>query len=158
MKKAEFIDQLANDPRLGSKKAATAAVEAVLDGISTALTRGEDVGFTGFGKFSVSMRNPRKGGVEGALLQPRGGAGGAGELGSTTNRSPLRPSSASGEGAAFVSVRKTGAAVVALGRALRKPPNDPNSNAAPPGAACCGSAPRCRSARASCPPLLHRDH
>lgn len=61
MKKAEFIDQLANDPRLGDKKAASNAVDAVLDGISSALTRGEAVNFTGFGKFSVSMRNPRKG-------------------------------------------------------------------------------------------------
>lgn len=61
MKKAEFIDQLANDPRLGDKKAASNAVDAVLDGISSALRRGEAVNFTGFGKFSVSMRNPRKG-------------------------------------------------------------------------------------------------
>jgi DNA-binding protein HU-beta len=59
--KAEFVDRLARDDRVGSKKQAGQAVEAVLDTISDALARGEDVNFTGFGKFSVAERGPRQG-------------------------------------------------------------------------------------------------
>jgi DNA-binding protein HU-beta len=59
--KAEFIDRVSNDDRIDSKKAATDAVEAVLDGIVGALKSGEDVNFTGFGKFSVNERGPRQG-------------------------------------------------------------------------------------------------
>jgi DNA-binding protein HU-beta len=59
MTKAEFVDQLAS--RMGSKREAADAVEAVLDGIASALGRGEDVNFTGFGKFHVSERGPRQG-------------------------------------------------------------------------------------------------
>lgn len=61
MTKAEFVDRLARDDRVGSKKQAGQAVEAVLDTISDALARGEDVNFTGFGKFSVAERGPRQG-------------------------------------------------------------------------------------------------
>ena len=61
MTKAEFIDRVSNDDRIDSKKAATDAVEAVLDGIVGALKSGEDVNFTGFGKFSVNERGPRQG-------------------------------------------------------------------------------------------------
>jgi len=57
--KSDFVDQVAG--KLGSKKEASEAVEAVLDGISDALARGEDVNFTGFGKFSVNERGPRQG-------------------------------------------------------------------------------------------------
>jgi DNA-binding protein HU-beta len=59
--KAEFVDRLARDSRLGSKKQAAEAVEAVLDGISDALSDGNPVNFTGFGKFSVAERGPRQG-------------------------------------------------------------------------------------------------
>jgi DNA-binding protein HU-beta len=59
MTKADFIDRVAG--RLGSKKEASEAVETVLDGISDALAGGEDVNFTGFGKFHVSERGPRQG-------------------------------------------------------------------------------------------------
>jgi len=59
--KAEFVDQLASDERIDSKKAASEAVEAVLDTISSALARGESVSFTGFGKFSVAERGQRQG-------------------------------------------------------------------------------------------------
>ena len=38
MTKAEFLDQLAGDDRLGSKKAASDAVDAVLDAITDALS------------------------------------------------------------------------------------------------------------------------
>jgi len=47
--KAEFLDQLASDERLGSKKAASDAVDAVLEAIAGALSSGEEVAFTGFG-------------------------------------------------------------------------------------------------------------
>jgi DNA-binding protein HU-beta len=59
--KAEFLDQLANDERLGSKKAASDAVDAVLETIVGALSNGEEVAFTGFGKFHVAERGPRQG-------------------------------------------------------------------------------------------------
>lgn len=61
MTKAEFLDQLAGDDRLGSKKAASDAVDAVLDAIAGALSKGEEVSFTGFGKFHVAERGPRQG-------------------------------------------------------------------------------------------------
>ncbi len=61
MTKAEFIDKLASDERVGSKKAAGDAVEAVLDTIMDSLKGGDDVAFTGFGKFSVNERGPRQG-------------------------------------------------------------------------------------------------
>jgi DNA-binding protein HU-beta len=59
--KAEFVDRLARDTRVGSKKQAADAVEAVLDGITDSLRGGDDVNFTGFGKFSVAERSPRQG-------------------------------------------------------------------------------------------------
>lgn len=59
MTKAEFVDRIAGS--FESKKAATDAVDAVLDGIAGALSSGDDVNFTGFGKFSVAERAPRQG-------------------------------------------------------------------------------------------------
>jgi DNA-binding protein HU-beta len=59
--KAEFVERLARDRRIGSKKQAGEVVEAVLDGIGDALVGGEAVNFTGFGKFSVAERGPRQG-------------------------------------------------------------------------------------------------
>lgn len=61
MTKAEFIDRVANDERIGSKKDAQDAVETVLDTIMSSLGSGEEVAFTGFGKFSVNERGPRQG-------------------------------------------------------------------------------------------------
>lgn len=61
MTKAEFLDKLAEDDRIGSKKLAGDAVDAMLDTITAALTSGEDVNFTGFGKFHVAERGPRQG-------------------------------------------------------------------------------------------------
>ena len=61
MTKAEFLDQLSGDDRLGSKKAASDAVDAVLDAITGALSKGEEVAFTGFGKFHVAERGAREG-------------------------------------------------------------------------------------------------
>jgi len=59
--KSEFIERVSGDERIGSKKEAGDAVEAVLDGITAALSGGEEVAFTGFGKFSVNERGPRQG-------------------------------------------------------------------------------------------------
>ena len=61
MTKSEFVDRLASDGRIGSKKQAADAVEAVLDGIADSLRGGDSVNFTGFGKFSVAERGPRQG-------------------------------------------------------------------------------------------------
>jgi DNA-binding protein HU-beta len=59
--KAEFVDRLAGEGRIGTKKETGQAVDAVLDAITDALGRGEEVNFTGFGKFKVSERGPRQG-------------------------------------------------------------------------------------------------
>jgi DNA-binding protein HU-beta len=59
--KAEFLDVLARDQRIGNKKEAGAAVDAVLDAITDVLSKGGDVNFTGFGKFAVAERGPRQG-------------------------------------------------------------------------------------------------
>ena len=61
MTKAEFIERVASDERIGNKRNATDAVEAVLDAIQSSLQSGEEVAFTGFGKFSVNERGPRQG-------------------------------------------------------------------------------------------------
>ena len=61
MTKGDFVNLVARDSRIESKKEAGEAVEAVLDGISEALSRGEEVNFTGFGKFHVAERGPRQG-------------------------------------------------------------------------------------------------
>ena len=61
MTKSEFVDRLARDGRIGSKKQAADAVEAVLDGIADSLRGGDSVNFTGFGKFSVAERGQRQG-------------------------------------------------------------------------------------------------
>jgi DNA-binding protein HU-beta len=59
--KAEFLDVLARDQRIGNKKEAAAAVDAVLDAITGVLKGGGEVSFTGFGKFGVAERGPRQG-------------------------------------------------------------------------------------------------
>lgn len=61
MTKAEFLDKLAADERVGSKKAAGEALDAVLDAIAKTLSNGGEVSFTGFGKFHVAERGPRQG-------------------------------------------------------------------------------------------------
>jgi DNA-binding protein HU-beta len=60
MTKSEFVDKVADQSGL-SKKDAGSAVEAVLDTIEGALKSGEDVTFTGFGKFHVASRGAREG-------------------------------------------------------------------------------------------------
>ena len=66
MNKAELIDHVAASADL-SKAAAGAAVEAVISGVTGALSNGDSVSLVGFGTFSVSdraarvARNPRTG-------------------------------------------------------------------------------------------------
>jgi DNA-binding protein HU-beta len=58
--KSEFVDKLAAKSGL-SKKDAAAVTDAFIDVIKDALQRGEDVQFTGFGKFYVQGREAREG-------------------------------------------------------------------------------------------------
>jgi DNA-binding protein HU-beta len=58
--KSEFIDKVAGKTGL-SKKDAGAAVEAFMDVVKESLQAGEDVQFTGFGKFYVQARDAREG-------------------------------------------------------------------------------------------------
>jgi DNA-binding protein HU-beta len=58
--KSEFVDQVADRAGL-SKKDASNAVDAVLDTIESTLSRGSEITFSGFGKFSVSQRSAREG-------------------------------------------------------------------------------------------------
>jgi DNA-binding protein HU-beta len=66
MNKAELIDAVAAEANL-SKADAGRAVDAVVDSISSALSKGQQVSVVGFGTFSVkhraarSGRNPRTG-------------------------------------------------------------------------------------------------
>ena len=60
MTKSEFIDRVAAKSGL-SKKDATSAVDATLESIKDALSSGDSVVFTGFGKFSVQQRKERTG-------------------------------------------------------------------------------------------------
>ena len=60
MTKSEFVDRVADSSGL-SKKDATTPVDAVIRSIEDALKSGEDVTFTGFGKFHVAERGAREG-------------------------------------------------------------------------------------------------
>ncbi len=60
MTKQEFVDQVASKSGLSRRDAGT-AVDAVLDSITDTLKQGQDVTFTGFGKFSVASRAARTG-------------------------------------------------------------------------------------------------
>ena len=60
MTKQEFVDQVASQSGLG-KGEATKAVDAVLGVIQETLSRGGEISFTGFGKFSVADRGARQG-------------------------------------------------------------------------------------------------
>jgi len=58
--KSEFVDQVADRAGL-SKRDAANAVDAVLETIEATLSRGSEISFSGFGKFSVSQRSAREG-------------------------------------------------------------------------------------------------
>ena len=60
MNKSELIDIVAEKADI-SKSTAGDALEAVLEGITTALKGGDSVTFVGFGTFSVSARAARDG-------------------------------------------------------------------------------------------------
>jgi DNA-binding protein HU-beta len=58
--KQEFVDKVASKASL-SRRDAAAAVDAFLDSITEALRGGDDVAFTGFGKFTTQHRKARQG-------------------------------------------------------------------------------------------------
>jgi DNA-binding protein HU-beta len=58
--KGEFVDKVADKAGISKREAGT-AVDAFLSSIQEALKRGDDVVFTGFGKFSVQKRAARTG-------------------------------------------------------------------------------------------------
>jgi DNA-binding protein HU-beta len=58
--KAEFVDRLAAKSGL-TKKDAAGVVDAFVEVITESLKNGEDVQFTGFGKFYVQARAAREG-------------------------------------------------------------------------------------------------
>jgi DNA-binding protein HU-beta len=58
--KQEFVDRVASKANL-SRRDASAAVDAFLDSITDALRGGDDVSFTGFGKFTTQHRKARQG-------------------------------------------------------------------------------------------------
>ncbi|MEQ8233587.1 MAG: HU family DNA-binding protein [Gammaproteobacteria bacterium] len=60
MNKAELIELVAEAADL-SKASATRAVEAMLDGITTALKKDDQVSLVGFGTFTVRSRAARTG-------------------------------------------------------------------------------------------------
>ena len=60
MTKNEFVDRVADKSGLGKGEAAK-AVDAVLESLQEVLSRGGEVNFTGFGKFSVADRSARQG-------------------------------------------------------------------------------------------------
>ena len=60
MNKSELIDHVATQTEL-SRKDASAAVDAILEGVIGTLKKGEEVRLTGFGTFGVSERAARDG-------------------------------------------------------------------------------------------------
>ena len=60
MTKSEFVDRVADQAGIG-KNEASKAVDGVLEVIQETLSRGGEVAFTGFGKFTVAERGARQG-------------------------------------------------------------------------------------------------
>lgn len=60
MNKGELINKIAEDAGL-TKTQASAALEAVTDGVTSTLAKGDKLTLVGFGTFSVSHRAARKG-------------------------------------------------------------------------------------------------
>jgi DNA-binding protein HU-beta len=58
--KSEFVDRVSEQSGLGKNEAGK-AVDAALTVIEETLSRGGEVSFTGFGKFSVAERGARQG-------------------------------------------------------------------------------------------------
>ena len=60
MTKPEFINRIATANNM-TKKDATIAIDAVIDGIKSALSEGEKIQLIGFGSFEVTERAAREG-------------------------------------------------------------------------------------------------
>lgn len=60
MNKTEFVSRLSSESGLSSDEASR-AVAGFIEVVGSALEKGEDVSFAGFGKFSVSDRAARTG-------------------------------------------------------------------------------------------------
>jgi DNA-binding protein HU-beta len=60
MNKTELVDAIADGSEL-SKAAAARAVDAMIDSITTALKKGDQVSLVGFGTFAVKARAARTG-------------------------------------------------------------------------------------------------
>ena len=60
MTKQDFIQKVSQKSGLSARDAGK-AVDAVLDSIQEVLSRGGEINFTGFGKFSVADRSARQG-------------------------------------------------------------------------------------------------
>lgn len=60
MTKQELINKIASRAEI-SKATAVVALDAALEGITSALRRGQKISLTGFGTFSVSRRKARMG-------------------------------------------------------------------------------------------------
>jgi len=58
--KQEFIDRVAQRSGL-QRREAQKAVDAFLETVTDALTQGDEIAFTGFGKFSTQARAERQG-------------------------------------------------------------------------------------------------
>lgn len=61
MKKEGLVEAVRKAAGLETKKQSQAAVEAVFDTITKALSRGEEVGITGFGAFRTAKSKARMG-------------------------------------------------------------------------------------------------
>jgi DNA-binding protein HU-beta len=59
MNKADLVEKVARDANI-TKKAATRAVDSMIDGISYSLQKGKRVTLVGFGSFEVRRRAPRR--------------------------------------------------------------------------------------------------
>ena len=60
MTKAELIEKVAKEAKI-TKAAAGKSIDAIIDGITKALKKGDRVSLVGFGSFSVSKRKARTG-------------------------------------------------------------------------------------------------
>lgn len=60
MNRQDLIAKIANEADV-TKKAANSALNAVIDGITLALEKGDKVSLVGFGTFKVNQRNARTG-------------------------------------------------------------------------------------------------
>ena len=60
MNKSQLVEAVASDSGL-SKADSSRAIESVLATVTKTLKKGEEVGITGFGKFSVAKRAARQG-------------------------------------------------------------------------------------------------